>query len=202
MDITPAALPDGGTAEQTIVEGTLGPAEVNPLQTDRSNKGMCMAGVLSTVQQMINVEWQSDCITDYELKWLTEAELQGKIARHPSGSALKEHQAVMYATSSEEEVSLNVSTPRASLNEPLHVPNNWKAPKKVLRIDLGCLEVTNFLLKVLGFWKAQELYICLHLGQASWYRKVPVGGERDYRLCWPKLEKEGIVFIDSLERSD
>lgn len=105
-----------------------------------------MADVLSTDEQLGNVKCQGDHVTDVDLQRLIVVGLQGMSRRHVSDSTPGEQQAVMMGTSNQVEVSSNVSTSQAAVNEPLHISDMGKVPEEVTHVDMECTEMTEALL--------------------------------------------------------
>ncbi|XP_040191766.1 uncharacterized protein LOC120924835 [Rana temporaria] len=156
VDITPA-MPNGGIADQLVLKDMFSPAKVNALQSEGTVQGAGIADVLSTTQQLSNCKCQGDSATCNDLQRLIDTGAEGISVRHVSDSAPGEQQVVM-GTSLEVEVSSYVSTFQPAVDEPLHVLDREKVPRKVWYLDMGCIEMTKTLLEMLELVKTHSLY--------------------------------------------
>lgn len=112
--------------------------------------------MVSTAQPL-NVKCQGDHITEGDLQRINVFELEERSKRHASHSAPGEHKVVM-GTPSVVEVPLKVSATQAAVNELLHVSDKGKVPKKVLQIEVKCIEMTSMLLEIQELVKVHSLY--------------------------------------------
>lgn len=133
-------------------------------KSERPDNGTCLAEILSTTQQMKNVECQKDSVSDNDLESLTVAETVGMGMRHASDSALEEHQAMMSVPSSEEAVSLNVSATHASLNESFQVGMEERDPKKCPLFRHGVYRDDGYITGNIG---VGEKTFAVHLGAST-----------------------------------
>lgn len=101
--------------------------------------------MVSTAQPL-NVKCQGDHITEGDLQRINVFELEERSKRHASHSAPGEHKVVM------------VSATQAAVNELLHVSDKGKVPKKVLQIEVKCIEMTSMLLEIQELVKVHSLY--------------------------------------------
>ncbi|PIO12719.1 hypothetical protein AB205_0198860, partial [Aquarana catesbeiana] len=148
-------MPNGGITDRLVLKDTFVPAKDNALQSEGTVQGAGIADVLSTAHQL---KCQGDNMTCNNLQLLTDTGTEGISVRHVSDSAPGEQQAAMRGTSKELEVSSNVSTSQAAVDEPLHVLDKEKDPRKLWYLDMGCLEMTETLLEMLELVKTHSLY--------------------------------------------